>query len=154
VDVRAFAADDHAGTRGVHVHADLVAGTLDLNLGDRGLRKGFLHVAAHLQVLMQELREIRLSCIPTRAPGLDVTEPETYRMYFLAHYLAPAIFLFKTFFSFFSAAGGAACFTFGSFAAVFGNTTEGFFARSSSSWMWLVRFLMRLARPIVAARKR
>src|SRR3989338_8268498 len=48
VDVRALAADDHAGARRVDVDPDLVARALDPDARDRGLREGLQHVLADL----------------------------------------------------------------------------------------------------------
>src|SRR5262249_24111053 len=60
VDLRALLADDHADLRRVNVDDHLLAGPLDLDLGDPRARVFLFDVLADLLVLDEEVREVLL----------------------------------------------------------------------------------------------
>ena len=72
------------GTGSMDIDLRLLAGALDLDLGDPGMRQPLFHNAPDLDVLVQQ-RRIVLLCVPARVPCFDDPEPKPDRMYFLTH---------------------------------------------------------------------
>src|SRR5262249_45100074 len=128
----ALLADQDAGPRRVQEHGDQFAGALDLDLGDGRERPLLLDEAADLLVLEQELRELLLARVPSRAPELGDRDAEAGRVRLLSHgYSSPA-----------AAAASATPPAAGASGSV------------TCTWMWQVRFLMGIARPCGPGRKR
>src|SRR5438105_7451357 len=84
VDLGALAPDDDTGTRGFDDHAQLVAGTLNLDRTDARRLELVLKLILQLDVFEQLLVVITLGK-PARFPGLGVAEAKTVRMNFLSH---------------------------------------------------------------------
>ena len=120
----AAAADDDARTSRVDVHADTVTGALELDACDAGAVEGLLQVLAHLDVLGHVVGVALTGLLAVGEPVRDVVrrdpETEAVRVDLLAHYLLAFLLVAAT-----SASSGVA------------RTTV----------MWLVRLLMRKARP-------
>ena len=116
------------GTRGVDVHAHPVPGALDLDLGDAGPLHALGEQLADRDVL-SDVRLVELVGVP---PALVVggdAQAEAVRVDLLAHYLVPP---------------------FRALLCPFATTSAGCTTRV----MWLVRLLMRVARPCARGRQR
>ena len=85
--------DDDPGASGKDVDFRLACGTLNLYPGDASVVESLLEVVAELDVLMYETCII-LGREPTRFPGLDDPESESYGMNFLAQLLTSSSCLF------------------------------------------------------------
>jgi hypothetical protein len=85
LDVRALLADDHARARRVDGYAAELGGTLDHDLGDRGLRD-FLHdELANAQVLEKQPAVVVAVGVPAAVPGPVDLQAEPDRGGFLTH---------------------------------------------------------------------
>src|SRR6266508_3015239 len=87
VGLGAAAADDHARPGGVDVHPHPVAGALDLDPGDAGMRQAALEVPPDGDVLVQVALVVLVS-EPTGFPVRGDPEPEAVRVDLLSHYEA------------------------------------------------------------------
>ncbi len=95
VGLGATATDDDAGTGGVDVNADAVAGALDLDLGDAGALHALRHHATNGNVFLDVVL-VQLVGVPA---GLEVradAEAEPVRVNLLAHYRVPSLLLTTT----------------------------------------------------------
>src|SRR5262249_24087107 len=81
----ATAADDDAGTRGVHVDPEAVTGALDLDAAHRGALELAPQVVADLVVLDEELGVFLLVGDPARLPVGGDAEPEAVGIDLLTH---------------------------------------------------------------------
>ena len=84
VGLRAAAADDDAGARGVDVDANPVTGALDLHLGDARALHALAHQLADLDVLGHVLR-VRLVRVPPGVPVGADAQAEPVRVDLLTH---------------------------------------------------------------------
>src|SRR4051794_37073620 len=147
VGLGATAADDDARPGGVDVDADAVAGALDLDLRDPGPLHPLAHELADGHVFLDVVL-VQLVGVP---PGLVVggdAEPEPVRVDLLTHYRVPPLVLLF-------------CWTAGPDWPVSRRALRDFCASSAlaatsltSTVMWLVRLLMRNARPWARGRIR
>src|SRR5437588_131445 len=86
VDRGAALADHDARLGGVDRHSHLrVGGTLGLDLGDSGVAQAAEDDAAHLEVLVEELRVVLVLGEPVRLPGAVDAQPEPVRMNLVTH---------------------------------------------------------------------
>ena len=85
IGLGAAAADDDAGTSGVHVDAQPVTGALDLDAADRRVRHLRHEVVADLPVLDEVVGVLAVAEPPALPVGGD-TEAEPVRVDLLAHY--------------------------------------------------------------------
>src|ERR671916_542659 len=86
VGLAAPAPDDDARARGVHVDAQAVAGALDLDPADRGMRQLGHQVVADLPVLDDVVAVFLAVSEPTRLPVGRDAEPEPVGVDLLSHY--------------------------------------------------------------------
>ena len=84
VGLGATAADDDAGTGGVDVHPDPVAGALDLHVGDPGALQAAGQQPTDRDVFLDVLG-VLLVGVPARLPVGGDAEPEAVRIDLLAH---------------------------------------------------------------------
>src|SRR6478735_1751442 len=131
VRLGAAAADDDAGTRGVDVHPDAVTRALDLDLGDAGPLHALGEQLADGDVLT-DVRLVELVGVPTALVVGGDAQAEPVRVDLLAHQAPFPFFEARAFLP------GAV------------STSAGCTARV----MWLVRLLMRVARPWARGRQR
>src|ERR687897_2228671 len=126
VGLGAAAADDDAGTRGVDVHTDAVTRALDLDLGDAGPLHALGEQLADGDVLT-DVRLVELVGVPTALVVGGDAQAEAVRVDLLAHQAPLPFFLARPFLPCLAVVSASA----------------GCTARV----MWLVRLLMRVARP-------
>src|SRR5208283_3234166 len=86
VNLRTFAADDDARTRGADDDAQLVAGTLDIDRADASRLELLFQFALQLDVFQQQFVVVTLYK-PARPPRLGNAEAESVWMDFLSHSL-------------------------------------------------------------------
>src|SRR5690349_8857223 len=129
VGLGAAAADDDARTGGVDVHPHAVTGALDLDLGDAGPLHALGEQLADGDVLT-DVRLVELVGVPTALVVGGDAQAEAVRVDLLAHQ-APLPFLLAR--PVFVASASAGC---------------------TARVMWLVRLLMRVARPWARGRQR
>src|ERR1700726_379813 len=84
VDLRALAADDDAGTRGVDAHYQLVGGALDIDGANACALELFFQLRAQLHVFVQKLSIVAVS-VPAGLPRLVVTQAKSVRVCLLSH---------------------------------------------------------------------
>ena len=83
VDLRALAADDDAGPRGVDDDLQTIRGSLDIDMRNAGARKASLQLSFQLQILDQKIA-VLLFRKPVRMPVLVIAEAKAVWMNFLA----------------------------------------------------------------------
>ena len=90
VDLGALLADHDAGTGGRDDDLGLVAGALDLDLGDGGAGELLLEETTDGEVVLEGLGVILIG-VPAAAPVFGDTEAEAGGHYFLAHAIMPPL---------------------------------------------------------------
>src|SRR5450432_277880 len=84
VDLRAFAADDDAGARGIDAHDQLVSGALDVDGADARALQLFLELGAQLHVFVEQLGVVAIG-VPARLPRFVVAQSKSVRVCLLSH---------------------------------------------------------------------